>query len=116
LILICIGTVVIQVISAQLLNCDKKTGTYVEVDMFGLPADTTRRRRTRTVPANSMNPIYYFDFERPFVFKKVVLPDLASIRLGNYKFHILNTLSSLLINLLSLLEFIVTFIAFSRLR
>ena len=78
------GTVTIQIISAQLLNCDKKTGTYVEVDMFGLPADTARRRRTRTVSANSMNPIYYFDYERPFVFSKVVLPDLACIRLGAF--------------------------------
>lgn len=44
-------------------------GTYIEVDMYGLPADTVRRRfRTRTVPANGINPVYN---EEPFVFKKV---------------------------------------------
>lgn len=44
-------------------------GTYVEVDMYGLPADTVRRRfRTKTVPNNGINPMYD---EEPFVFKKV---------------------------------------------
>ena len=48
---------------------DKKTGTYVEVEMYGLPADTVRKKhRTRTVPANGINPIYD---EAPFKFKKV---------------------------------------------
>lgn len=57
-----------KVISGQLLT-DKRVGTYVEVDMYGLPADTVRRRfRTKTVPNNGINPIYD---EEPFVFKKV---------------------------------------------
>ncbi|XP_022668892.1 1-phosphatidylinositol 4,5-bisphosphate phosphodiesterase classes I and II-like isoform X3 [Varroa destructor] len=71
------GTVSIRVISGQFLT-EKRVGTYVEVDMYGLPADTVRRRfRTRTVPANGINPVYN---EEPFIFKKVVLPDLAVIR------------------------------------
>ncbi|KAF7262810.1 hypothetical protein GWI33_004021, partial [Rhynchophorus ferrugineus] len=37
------GTVKIQVISGQFLT-DKRVGTYVEVEMYGLPADTVRRR------------------------------------------------------------------------
>jgi phosphatidylinositol phospholipase C beta len=31
----------VRVISGQFLS-DKKVGTYVEVDMYGLPADTIR--------------------------------------------------------------------------
>lgn len=59
-----------KVISGQCLT-EKKTGTYVEVDMFGLPADTVRRKfRTKVVQNNGLNPI--FD-EEPFVFKKVVI-------------------------------------------
>lgn len=57
-----------QVISGQWLS-EKKVGTYVEVDMFGLPADTVRRKyKTKVIPNNSINPVYE---EEPFVFKKV---------------------------------------------
>ncbi|KDR24186.1 hypothetical protein L798_07593, partial [Zootermopsis nevadensis] len=76
------GTVQVTVISGQFLT-DKRVGTYVEVDMYGLPADTVRKKfRTRIVPANGINPTYD---EEPFVFKKVVLPELASIRLTAYE-------------------------------
>lgn len=55
-------------ISGQFIS-DRKCGTYVEVDMFGLPADTVRRKfRTKVVPNNAVNPVYD---EQPFVFKKV---------------------------------------------
>ena len=57
-----------QVISGQFLS-DKKVGTYVEVDMYGLPTDTIRREhRTKTVPNNGLNPVYNAE---PFVFRKV---------------------------------------------
>jgi len=37
--------------------------------MYGLPTDTIRKEfRTRTVPANGLNPVYN---EKPFVFRKV---------------------------------------------
>lgn len=76
------GTVSITVLSGQFLS-DKKVGVYVEVDMFGLPADTVRKKfRTRCVRDNGLNPV--FDDE-PFVFKKVVLPELASIRIAAYE-------------------------------
>lgn len=72
----------ITILSGQFLS-DKKVGTYVEVDMFGLPADTVRKKfRTRIVRDNAINPV--FDDE-PFVFKKVVLPELASIRIAAYE-------------------------------
>ena len=59
-----------QVISGQFLS-DKKVGTYVEVDMYGLPTDTIRKEfRTRTVPNNGLNPVYN---EEAFVFRKVGL-------------------------------------------
>nr|XP_006815619.1 PREDICTED: 1-phosphatidylinositol 4,5-bisphosphate phosphodiesterase classes I and II-like [Saccoglossus kowalevskii] len=73
------GTVSVKVISGQFLS-DKKVSTYVEVDMYGLPADTVRKRfRTKTVQGNGISPIYD---EEPFVFKKVVLPNLAVLRIA----------------------------------
>ena len=50
--------------------------------MYGLPADSVRRKRTKIVPANGLNP--YYD-EEPFVFKKVVLPELASLRIAAFE-------------------------------
>ncbi|XP_069955490.1 1-phosphatidylinositol 4,5-bisphosphate phosphodiesterase classes I and II isoform X4 [Cherax quadricarinatus] len=76
------GTVSVKVISGQFLS-DKRAGCYVEVEMYGLPADTVRKRfRTKTVPNNCINPVWD---EEPFVFKKVVLPELASIRIVAYE-------------------------------
>ncbi|XP_015930069.1 1-phosphatidylinositol 4,5-bisphosphate phosphodiesterase classes I and II isoform X2 [Parasteatoda tepidariorum] len=73
------GTVSVKILSGQFLS-DKRVGTYVEVDMYGLPADTVRRKfKTKTVPNNGINPVYD---EEPFVFKKVVLPDLACLRIS----------------------------------
>lgn len=60
--------ILFKVIAGQFLS-DKKVGTYVEVDMYGLPTDTIRREfRTRMVPANGLNPVYN---EEPFLFRKV---------------------------------------------
>ena len=65
------ATCSVKVISGQFLS-DKKIGTYVEVDMYGLPTDTIRKEfRTRTVPNNGLNPVYN---EEPFVFRKVSSP------------------------------------------
>lgn len=56
-------------LSGQFLT-DKKIGTFVEVDMYGLPADTVRKRlRTKIVRENGINPVFG---EEPFVFKKVM--------------------------------------------
>lgn len=71
----------VRVISGQFLS-DKKISTFVEVDMYGLPTDTIRKEfRTRMVPFNGLNPVYN---EEPFVFRKVVLPDLAVLRIAVY--------------------------------
>ncbi|KAK7863055.1 hypothetical protein R5R35_006478 [Gryllus longicercus] len=71
----------VQVIAGQFLS-DKKVGTYVEVDMYGLPTDTIRKEfKTRMVPGNGLNPVYN---EEAFLFRKVVLPDLAVLRFGVY--------------------------------
>ncbi|CAL8394576.1 unnamed protein product, partial [Arctogadus glacialis] len=71
----------VQVFSGQFLS-DKKIGTYVEVDMYGLPTDTIRKEfRTRMVMNNGLNPFYN---EEPFVFRKVILPDLAVLRFAVY--------------------------------
>ena len=63
------ATLKIKIISGQFLS-DKKVGTYVEVDMYGLPTDTFRKEfRTRVVPNNGLNPIYGDD--SVFLFRKV---------------------------------------------
>lgn len=60
-----------------------QVGTYVEVDMYGLPTDTIKKEfRTRMIPSNGLNPVYN---EEPFLFRKVVLPDLAVLRFGVYE-------------------------------
>ena len=73
-----------------------QVGTYVEVDMYGLPTDTIRKEfRTKVIPSNGLNPVYNED---PFMFRfvlnfltllyfklrKVVLPELAVLRFGVY--------------------------------
>ena len=51
--------------------------------MYGLPTDTVRKRfRTKTIPNNGINPVWDED---TFVFKKVVLPDLATVRIVAYE-------------------------------
>ena len=65
----------VRVISGQFLS-DKKIGTYVEVDMYGLPADTIRKEyRTKTIPANGLNPRYD---ESVFEFRKVNITGVSS--------------------------------------
>ncbi|XP_039259634.2 1-phosphatidylinositol 4,5-bisphosphate phosphodiesterase beta-4-like [Styela clava] len=67
----------VEVIAGMFLS-DKQIGTYVEVDMYGLPTDTIRKEhRTKLVPSNGLDPVYN---SPPFVFRKVVLPTLALIR------------------------------------
>ncbi|XP_062407347.1 1-phosphatidylinositol 4,5-bisphosphate phosphodiesterase beta-1 [Sardina pilchardus] len=76
------NTLSVKIISGQFLS-DRKVGTYVEVDMFGLPVDTKRKAfRTKTSPGNSLNPVWE---EEPIVFKKIVLPTLASLRIAVYE-------------------------------
>uniref|UniRef100_A0A670YXL4 1-phosphatidylinositol 4,5-bisphosphate phosphodiesterase n=1 Tax=Pseudonaja textilis TaxID=8673 RepID=A0A670YXL4_PSETE len=71
----------VKIISGQFLS-DKRIGIYVEVDMFGLPVDTKRKFRTRASQGNSFNPVWD---EEPFVFQKVVLPTLASLRIAVFE-------------------------------
>jgi len=67
------------VFSGQFLS-DKKIGTYVEVDMYGLPTDTIRKEfRTRMVMNNGLNPAYN---EEPFVFRKVGGGEVVRWRTG----------------------------------
>uniref|UniRef100_A0A8C5QUV1 1-phosphatidylinositol 4,5-bisphosphate phosphodiesterase n=1 Tax=Leptobrachium leishanense TaxID=445787 RepID=A0A8C5QUV1_9ANUR len=75
------NTVKIKIISGQFLS-DKRVGIYVEVDMFGLPVDTKRKFRTKTSQGNSFNPVWD---EEPFIFHKVVLPTLASLRIAAFE-------------------------------
>lgn len=58
-----------QVISGQFLT-ERRVGVYVEVEMFGLPADTRRKAlKTKTSQNNNaINPVWD---EEPIIFKKV---------------------------------------------
>uniref|UniRef100_A0A8C1WU82 Phosphoinositide phospholipase C n=1 Tax=Cyprinus carpio TaxID=7962 RepID=A0A8C1WU82_CYPCA len=76
------NTLSVKIISGQFLT-DKKVGVYVEIDMFGLPVDTRRKAfKTKTSQSNAINPVWD---EEPIVFKKVVLPTLASLRIAVYE-------------------------------
>jgi len=76
------GTVSIQILSGQFLT-DKHVGTYVEVEMYGLPRDTVRRGKFRTKTVQSgIAPVFNED---SFVFRQVILPDLAKIRIAAFE-------------------------------
>lgn len=69
--------------------------------MYGLPTDTIRKEhRTRTVPANGLNPIYNED---PFVFRKVTLSQYKY----NIVFKIVTTLFQVVLPELAVLRFAV---------
>ncbi|XP_064148267.1 1-phosphatidylinositol 4,5-bisphosphate phosphodiesterase beta-2 isoform X3 [Loxodonta africana] len=72
-------TLSITVISGQFLS-ERSVRTYVEVELFGLPGDPKRRYRTKLSPSpNSINPVWK---EEPFVFEKIMIPELASLRVA----------------------------------
>ncbi|KAL8169381.1 UNVERIFIED_CONTAM: 1-phosphatidylinositol 4,5-bisphosphate phosphodiesterase beta-2 [Gekko kuhli] len=68
----------IDIISGQFLS-ERSVKSYVEVELFGLPGDPKRRYRTKLTPtANSINPVWKED---AFVFEKIMMPELASLRI-----------------------------------
>ncbi|KAI6068159.1 1-phosphatidylinositol 4,5-bisphosphate phosphodiesterase beta-2 isoform X2 [Aix galericulata] len=70
------------ILSGQFLS-DRSVKTYVEVELFGLPRDTKRKYRTKlTSTANSINPVWK---EEPFVFEKIMMPELASLKIVAYE-------------------------------
>ncbi|XP_064019631.1 1-phosphatidylinositol 4,5-bisphosphate phosphodiesterase beta-2 isoform X2 [Pogoniulus pusillus] len=72
------STLSVTILSGQFLS-DRSVKTYVEVELFGLPRDTKRKYRTKlTSTANSINPVWK---EEAFVFEKIVMPELASLKI-----------------------------------
>ncbi|NWS74604.1 PLCB2 phosphodiesterase, partial [Crotophaga sulcirostris] len=68
----------LSILSGQFLS-DRCVKTYVEVELFGLPRDTKRKYRTKlTSTANSINPVWK---EEAFVFEKIMMPELASLKI-----------------------------------
>ena len=62
------ATVSVRVISGHFIAC-RRLSTYCEVEMFGLPSDTVRKKfRTKIVNNNAINPAYSSD---SFEFAKV---------------------------------------------
>lgn len=76
------GTVSVTVLSGQFLS-ERRSNTFVEVEMYGLPVDTIRRKRTKIAVNNGINP--QFDRDKPFVFEKIVMPELAHLRIAAYE-------------------------------
>ncbi|XP_071377778.1 1-phosphatidylinositol 4,5-bisphosphate phosphodiesterase beta-2 [Centroberyx affinis] len=72
------NTLTIKIYSGQFLT-DKSVKTGVEVEVIGLPGDPKKKYRTKwsTTP-NAINPVWN---EEPFVFEKILLPDMASLRI-----------------------------------
>ncbi|XP_037097961.1 1-phosphatidylinositol 4,5-bisphosphate phosphodiesterase beta-2 isoform X1 [Syngnathus acus] len=72
-------TLTIKIFSGQFLS-DKSVKTGVEVEIIGLPGDPKKKYRTKwsTTP-NSINPVWN---EEPFVFDKILLPEMASLRMA----------------------------------
>ena len=63
-------------ISGQCLT-ERRCGAYVDVEMFGLPADIVRKMyRTKVVQNNTVNPV--FD-EEPFTFKVCISLHLSRV-------------------------------------
>ncbi|XP_062432267.1 1-phosphatidylinositol 4,5-bisphosphate phosphodiesterase beta-2 isoform X2 [Rhea pennata] len=72
------STLSVTILSGQFLS-DRSVKTYVEVELFGLPRDTKRKYRTKlTSTANSINPVWK---EEAFVFEKIMMPELASLKI-----------------------------------
>ncbi|XP_034530227.1 1-phosphatidylinositol 4,5-bisphosphate phosphodiesterase beta-2 [Notolabrus celidotus] len=72
------STLTIKIYSGQFLS-DKSVKTGVEVEVIGLPGDPKKKYRTKwsTTP-NTINPVWN---EEPFVFDKILLPEMASLRI-----------------------------------
>ncbi|XP_053701092.1 1-phosphatidylinositol 4,5-bisphosphate phosphodiesterase beta-2 [Synchiropus splendidus] len=72
------STLTIKIYSGQFLS-DKSVKTGVEVEVIGLPGDPKKKYRTKwTTTPNAINPVWN---EEPFVFEKILLPELASLRI-----------------------------------
>ncbi|XP_029316401.1 1-phosphatidylinositol 4,5-bisphosphate phosphodiesterase beta-2 [Cottoperca gobio] len=72
------STLTIKIYSGEFLS-DKNVKTGVEVEVIGLPGDPKKKYRTKwsTTP-NAINPLWN---EEPFVFEKILLPEMASLRI-----------------------------------
>ncbi|XP_051941417.1 1-phosphatidylinositol 4,5-bisphosphate phosphodiesterase beta-2 isoform X2 [Hippocampus zosterae] len=72
-------TLTIKIYSGQFLS-DKSVKTGVEVEIIGLPGDPKKKYRTKwSITPNSINPVWNED---PFVFEKILLPEMASLRIA----------------------------------
>ncbi|KAL4656410.1 1-phosphatidylinositol 4,5-bisphosphate phosphodiesterase beta-2 isoform X3 [Arapaima gigas] len=75
------NTLSIKIYSGQFLS-DKNVKTGVEVELIGLPGDPKRKYKTKwSATANAINPVWN---EEPFVFEKILLPEMASLRMVAY--------------------------------
>ncbi|MGH0123736.1 UNVERIFIED_CONTAM: hypothetical protein FKN15_013602 [Acipenser sinensis] len=73
-----------QIYSGQFLS-DKNAKTGVEVEVIGLPGDPKCKYKTKWSAAhNSINPVWN---EEPFVFEKILMPEMAYLRICVHEEH-----------------------------
>ncbi|XP_029454377.1 1-phosphatidylinositol 4,5-bisphosphate phosphodiesterase beta-2 isoform X2 [Rhinatrema bivittatum] len=76
------NTLSITILSGQFLS-ERSVKSYVEVELFGLPGDPKRKYKTKiTSASNSINPVWKED---AFVFEKILMPELASLRVAVFE-------------------------------
>mgnify|MGYP001811008773 CR=1 FL=1 len=63
---------------------EKRLGTSVNVELFGLPADSMRGSKSHRVKASSSNTFNVIYADQGFVFKKIIMPELALLKLTAY--------------------------------
>ena len=72
------------------VNNEKKIGYTVNVELFGLPADSFRGQKSHRVKAvpGTGNSFFvnYADSDIGFMFKKIIMPQLALIHLDEATF------------------------------
>ena len=70
---------IVSIISGQWLGTNKNVS--VEVEMYGIPTDTIRRE-FKTRNKEGPNPYWGHESKNAFVFRKVVAPQMAVLRLA----------------------------------
>ena len=74
----------VQVLSGYFLS-DKKVGTYVTVDLYGLFEDSKGRSyKTGLFPSNGLNPIYNSEMCK---FDRIICPEIGMLRFAVYDDH-----------------------------
>jgi phosphatidylinositol phospholipase C beta len=81
------STLKIKIISGMFLNItrnenEKRIGTTITVELFGLPADSARSQKAHRVKASTTNMFNVIYSDTGFTFKKIIMPQLALLKIS----------------------------------